>query len=448
MESLAETTALVRRAYWLVKLRWIATVSVGIGAFIAGNVLSITIQELALYSVALLLALYNMAVLFLLNRLAREKHKIRDLSVKKIIHFQISADLLILTFLLHFSGGIENPLSFYYIFHMIIASVLLSVKESYLQATFAVLLFGLLVLFEYLQFMPHHCLAGFTEHCSYRNELYVLGKYFVFTTAIYIVVYMASYITVRLKKAEEAYREANVLLRQKDRIKDEYVLRVTHDIKGHLAAIQSCLGVVAKNLIGPLNEKQQDFINRADKRTRGLASFVKALLNLTQIRLNNNLEMELFSLKDTMNTALDTVEAKVREKSITLKSNIDLIEDEVFGNQLSIEEAITNLLFNAIKYTAENGEVEIKAENEKGSILVEIVDSGIGIPEEDLPRVFDEFYRASNAKKVEKDGTGLGLSIVKQIIERHNGKIWVESRENVGTKFSFVLTGVKGQNSA
>ena len=305
MEPLAETNVLIKRAYWLIKLRWIATISVCVGTYFANNVLSITLQDSALYSIAILLALYNGAVLLLLNYLVREKRNIRGLSIGTIIHFQICADLLILTVLLHFSGGIENPLYFYFIFHMIISSITLSVRESYLQATFAVLVFGLLVLLEYSQLIPHHCLEGFTENCSHQNKQYVLGTYFVFTTAMYTVVYMASYIATRLKKAEEAYRQANILLRKKDRIKDEYVLRVTHDIKGHLAAIQNCLYVISRKLIGPLNEQQQDFISRADKRTTKLTSFVKALLRLTQIRLSNNLKTEVFSLKDTINTALD-----------------------------------------------------------------------------------------------------------------------------------------------
>ncbi len=447
MEDAAETTALIKRAYWLTQLRWIAIIFVGIGTYFASNVLAITLQDSALYGIAILLTVYNVTVLLLLNYLTKEKRKIRGLSVKTIIHFQISADLLILTVLLHFSGGIENPLSFYFIFHMIIASILLSVKESYLQATFAVLLFGLLILLEYLQLVPHYCLTGFTEYCSHRNVLYAGGTYFVFVTAIYIVVYMATYVATKLKNAEEAYREANILLLKKDRIKDEYVRRVTHDIKGHLAAIQSCLDVVVRKLVGPLNEQQQDFVNSADERTRKLTSFVKALLRLTQIRLSNNLKIERFSLKDTINAALGTVEAKAHDKSIALSANIDLIEDNVSGDPLSIEEAITNLLFNSIKYTAQNGKVEVNAKNGNGQVLVEIVDTGIGIPEEELPKVFDEFYRATNAKKIEKDGTGLGLSIAKQIVERHGGKIWVESKENVGAKFSFTLPQDKYLNT-
>ncbi|MFC1677523.1 sensor histidine kinase [Planctomycetota bacterium] len=439
MKSVAETTTLVRRAFWLVKLRWIAAVAICVGTYFASNVLGITLPSPILYSIAILLAFYNLIMLLLLDYLTLQKRRIRGLPVKTIINFQISADLLILTVLLHFSGGIENPLSFYFIFHMIIASILLSVRDSYLQATFAVLLFGLLILLEYLQLIPHHPLKGFVEQCLSQNKLYIAGTFFVFSTAMFTAVYMASYIATRLKRVEGVCRESNVLLRKKDHIKDEYVLRVTHDIKGHLAAIQSCLDVVAKKLVGPLNEQQQDFVDSANERTRKLTSFVKALLRLTQIRISDNLEMQIFSLSNTITAALNAVEAKAQDKTIALNSNIDLTEDNIFGDQLSIEEVITNLLFNAIKYTPQNGKVEINAKNEKGDVLVQIIDTGIGIPTDELPRVFDEFYRASNARKIEKDGTGLGLSIVKQIVESHNGKIWIESQESVGSTFSFTL---------
>lgn len=439
MEAVAETTGLNKRAYWLIKLRWIAIIAVGIGTYFAGNVLDIALHESALYSIVILLAVYNITALLLLKYITGEKHKARFLSVNAIMHFQISADLLILTVLLHFSGGIENPLIFYFIFHMIIASILLSVRESYLQATFAVSLFGLLVLLEYLHTIPHHCLRGFIDNCPHSNGRYVLGTYFIFATAMYTVVYMASDIATRLKKVESAHRQANILLRKKDRIKDEYILRVTHDIKGHLAAIQSCLDVVAKKIVGSLNEQQQDFVDRANRRTRKLAYFVRSLLQLTQIRLSNNFEMIVFPLKKILHDSLAAVQIKAQNKSISLNCDIAPTVNKVFGNLLSIEEMITNLLLNAIKYTPAGGSIEINVRQSGDCVLVEIADTGIGIPEEELPKVFDEFYRASNARDIEKDGTGLGLSIVKQIIERHNGRIWVESQQGVGSKFSFTL---------
>ncbi|MHC4456095.1 MAG: sensor histidine kinase [Planctomycetota bacterium] len=439
MQPLDQDVRFVKRAYWLIRLRWIATVCLGVGTYFSSNVLAIAMQDIALYCVTIILALYNMTMLLLLNNFTKTNTKVPRTAVKKIINFQISADLFLLTALLHFSGGIENPFVFYFIFHMIIASILLSVRESYLQATFAVFLFGLLILLEYLEFIPHHCLQGFVVRCLHRDGLYLLGTYFVFTTALYLVVYMASYIAIRLKQAEQAHREANISLLEKDRIKDEYVLRLTHDIKSHLAAIQSCLDVVANKLIGSLNKEQADLINRADSRTRKVTHFVKTLLKLTQIRLSNKLEMDVFSLRSVIYNAIAAVKTKAEDKSITLNYNVTTPVDRIFGNQFSIEEVVTNLLLNAIKYTPSNGTVKINAQDQGNYALVEIIDTGIGIPEDELGKVFDEFYRAANARKVEKDGTGLGLSIVKHVVERHSGQVGVESKENTGTRFWFTL---------
>jgi signal transduction histidine kinase len=100
---------------------------------------------------------------------------------------------------------------------------------------------------------------------------------------------------------------------------------------------------------------------------------------------------------------------------------------------------LTNLVLNSIKYTPERGTVEIHATSNGEGILVEVADTGIGIPKEEQKRIFDEFYRASNARNIERDGTGLGLSIVKHIVNRHGGKIEVESKNGCGTKFRLTL---------
>jgi signal transduction histidine kinase len=439
MEPNPVNSMLVMRAHWLIRLRWVAAASVAVGAYFGGNFLGISLHSSALYGIAALLALYNMTVFLLLNHFARTNGEVPFWAVKKIVNIQISADLLILTFLLHFSGGIENPFVFFFIFHMIIASILLSVRESYMHATFAVLLFGLMILLEYLHVTRHHCLEGFVSHCSYRDTHYVLGTFFVFAVTLYLVVYMASYIAVRLKRAEQAAREANSLLREKDRMKDEYVFRVTHDIKGHLAAIQSCLNLVANQTVGRVDSAAADFINRAHNRTKRLSYFVRTLLELTQMRLSGRLEMEVFSLRDAVRNTIGTVESIAREKSITLNCRLDPSVGDIYGNQFSIEEAVTNLLLNAAKYTPEKGNVTLSVKDRDDSVLIEVADTGIGIPGDEIGHIFDEFFRASNAIKVERDGTGLGLSIVKHIIGRHDGQIQVESELNHGTKFTLTL---------
>jgi signal transduction histidine kinase len=112
---------------------------------------------------------------------------------------------------------------------------------------------------------------------------------------------------------------------------------------------------------------------------------------------------------------------------------------EIIGNEFSINEMISNLLFNAVKYTPENKTVHLDAKGHDDHVQIDVIDTGIGIPAEDIEHVFEEFFRAGNARKSERDGTGLGLSIVKQIVAQHGGKISVESREGRGSKFTVIM---------
>ncbi|MHC4310552.1 MAG: ATP-binding protein [Planctomycetota bacterium] len=242
-----------------------------------------------------------------------------------------------------------------------------------------------------------------------------------------------------LQKQEKALREANMQLKEKDRIKDEYVSRVTHDIKGHLAAIQSCLYVAASESSGSLNEKQSDFLNRSVRRTTQLTTFVKELLDLTQMRLSGQVNVQEFCLRDSIYKALAIVARKAQDKSIAMTSNVESAVDIIVGDAFSINEMLTNLLFNAIKYTPEAKSIHLEAKSCDDYVQIDIADTGIGIPAGELGEIFNEFFRASNAKKSEKDGTGLGLSIVRQIIARHGGQISVQSEQGEGTKFTVTL---------
>ncbi len=445
VESDYPNARLAKRAYWLIQLRWIAAISVAAGTYVGRWLLGVAVQSVALYSLAILLALYNMAILLVLNRYSKVNAGRNGAAIGRIVNFQICADLLILTVLLHFSGGIENPFVFFFIFHMIIASILLSVRESYMHAAFAVLLFGLLVLLEYLGLVEHHCLEGFVVGCSRQDAHFVLVTFFVFAVTVFLVVYMASYIAVRLRDAEQAAREAHAQLLEKDRIKDEYVFRVTHDIKGHLATIQNCLNLVATQTVGRVDLNAAAFVSRAYNRTKKLAYFVTTLLDLTRMRLSGKIEMSAFSLRDTVESAVASVESKACDKSIALSTNVEASLGQISGNQFSIEEVVTNLLMNAIKYTPEHGRVTLNVKDEGDHVLMEVADTGIGIPEDELGCIFDEFYRASNARETERDGTGLGLSIVKYVVERHGGQVQVESRLGHGAKFTLTLPKEPGR---
>jgi len=424
---------------WFIRIRWIAVIILLASNYIAKHVFSISIQDRSIYILAVVLFALNVLHTIILQRITKNKDTSIIRRIKQEIHLQIITDLIILTFILHYSGGIENPLILFYFLHMIIASSIFSTLGSYLYAAFAVLLVALLAFLECYAFIPHYPLEGFVSHDLFKNPLYIFGTGFVFICTSILIVSLSHLIIYRSIKSEETYVRTNIELENKDKLKNEYVLRVTHDIKGHVASILSCIEVIRTKIAGPLNSVQEEFANRAFERTELLSGFVKNLLNLTKKRLIHDNEFEEFLLQDLINKVLIPIQVLARDKSIDLNIYVDNSIHMITGNPFMIEELYSNLLLNSVKYTPPQGHISLTIRNQYNLIHSEISDSGIGIPQDELLKVFDEFYRASNVPKDIKVGSGLGLSIVKQIIDNHKGKIWVNSELGVWTKFTFIL---------
>ena len=295
------------------------------------------------------------------------------------------------------------------------------------------------MILEYFEYIPHYDVLRLADYNLYRNSLFVCTTFLVLSTTLYLVVYMTTSISSLLKKQQQWYENFNLQLQEKDNLKNDYVLRLTHDIKGHLSAIQSCLDIVDSQMVGPLNEKQLDLVERSYRRAGKCMAFITALLKLTKMKMTGKLEMEYFSLKNSIFNALAAVQNRAAKKNIKVDYNIEDGIDEIYGEPVLMEETISNLLFNAARYTPNNGTVKINVKHQGDFILLEISDTGIGVPEDDIEKIFEEFYRSKNARDVERDGTGLGLSIAKQVIERHHGRIWAKNNPQTGSTFSFTL---------
>jgi two-component system phosphate regulon sensor histidine kinase PhoR len=238
-----------------------------------------------------------------------------------------------------------------------------------------------------------------------------------------------------LRKQENELQAYNDQLLKKDSIKNEYVLRLTHDIKGHLAAIQLNLSLIIEKMIGELNKKQEEALTNVYKRAVRLSDFVNRLLNLTYMRLNKKIEIEAFLVHEAVKNAVSLISGIAEEKYLCLRYYVDNSLDTITNNKFAFEELISSLVLNAIRYTPDHGKIDIVVKDKNDLILIEISDSGIGIPQDEINHIFDEFYRASNAKLFKPHGTGLGLAIVKQIVQIYQGDIWVESKLNIGTTF-------------
>ncbi len=426
-------------AKWFIRIRWIAILLLVISSFVVKNFIQISIHDIHIYLFSFFLLLLNCFHTLILKYIIKKESDRVITWIKREIHFQIISDLIILTLILHYSGGIENPIIIFYFFHMIIASSIFSTIESYLHTAFALILIMLLAFFECYGIIPHYHLGGFVNQDLYQNKFYILGAGSIYIFTSIFMVSLTHMIFTRSIRIEETYVRTYLELEKKDKLQNEYLLRVTHDIKGHLAAIISCLKVVSTEIIGTLNEKQKEFVNRASERTELLTSFVKDLLNLTNKRLNQDIEFEKFSIRDLINKIVPTIEILAKDKSIDLNVSIDKTIHSIIGDPFTIEELYSNLLTNAVKYTHVKGHIELIVKNHHDHILTEISDSGIGIPQKEISKVFDEFYRAKNVPKDISTGSGLGLSIVKQIVENHKGRIWVRSELGVWTKFIFTL---------
>ena len=426
-------------SFWLVRLRWIGVIGIILATAFSSRIMNISVKEFNLYAVSGVFLILNVVYTILLNRITKLSNGKQDQHVRYLINFQIAADFVILTVMLHYSGGIENPFIIYYIFHMIMASIILSSIESFMQVTFALVLIGLLTISEYSGFIPHYSLNGFVSHELYKSGLYLIGTGVIFVTTSYLVAYITNRLARQSREHEKAYLKANQELERKDAIKNEYVLRITHDIKAHLAAIQSCISIVVNKTSPSDKNTREEFLKRAYNRTKVLTRFIQDLLYMTRLKLIDKIKSEEFPVRDSIRKIAEDVINRAKEKSVDLQVDIEESVDKISAIRVSFEELVTNLLINAINYSKEKSEVNLNVKKHKNGMLVEIIDQGMGIPVKEQEFIFDEFYRASNAKAISAEGTGLGLSIARQIVQSHGGKIWVESEEGSGSKFCFIL---------
>jgi signal transduction histidine kinase len=225
-----------------------------------------------------------------------------------------------------------------------------------------------------------------------------------------------------------------------DELKSQFVRAVTHELRSPVAASQSLLRVVIRQIGGGLNEVQQDVLARLSDRLDALQLLIDDLLDLAAGKVEG-LEGELtpVSVEAAILAAIERLRAQAVEKNLVLSVNTLQRGMTVVGSEQGLGRIFINLIGNAIKYTPAGGKVTVRMERRGDEAIATIADTGIGIPEVDLPHLFEEFYRASNAKEAGFQGTGLGLVIVKDLVERYGGHLSLHSRVGEGTTVTVTL---------
>ncbi len=231
-------------------------------------------------------------------------------------------------------------------------------------------------------------------------------------------------------------------LKKIERVRKDFVANVSHELRTPLTSIK---GFVEALRDGAINdpEKSLQFLSIISQHADRMNKIVTDLLQLSRIESKDfTLKIEPFFLKELLDEVFSTLKNFAQEKSQILETSLTSPDLKVSADRHWITQALTNLVDNAIKYTPEKGKIRIEAKDKRESVEIAVIDNGIGIPQKDLPRIFERFYRVDKGRSRESGGTGLGLSIVKHIIEAHGGKVEVKSQEGKGSEFSFTLRRV------
>ena len=420
--------SLRRKNLWLVNLRWVSSISLLIFAFLF-HILKLEYYPCtSLSCVAIVLAIANYLIFIYLKKKPPTYLKKEE----NIVLLQIAIDYFLLTVLIHLTGGIDSPFHFFYLFHIIIASVIFERKyPAFIIAAVSVLIFSVLVVLEYWQIIEHF--GNGTKAFSYIDIAFAL-------TVFYVTIFASTYISVTLmmrhKKVKDLIFAQNEELEKSEKEKMLFFRFVSHELKSPIIAVQSAINVVLDVMNTDLKPKAIDMLERGRKRTAQMIEILKDLVLLSYDENADSHEPEMVVPCENIPEIVDYYRPIAEEKNIQL---IETVCKQRKGFQLdkfAFEKIITNLISNAVRYTPNGGKVTIKTDLDDKYWYLIVSDTGIGIPKKEQKHIFEEFYRATNSKKFDAVGTGLGMSIIKKLVEQNNGEVFLKSEVGKGSTFT------------
>jgi PAS domain S-box-containing protein len=241
------------------------------------------------------------------------------------------------------------------------------------------------------------------------------------------------------REAEIELERQNEQLRQLDKLKDEFVALVSHELRTPLTSIRGYLELITED--GNLTGEQTRFLETIDRNAQRLQRVVGDLLFCAQVEAGRlTLDSERVDVNAIVEDALHAVHPSAATKSLTLTMALEELP-EIQGDRARLAQVLDNFISNAVKFTPSGGTVTVKTLAQAGEIEIVVSDTGIGIPADEIPNLFQRFFRAHRATEDAIPGTGLGLAIAKAIVVGHGGRIRVESAVGTGTTFRIILPG-------
>jgi len=221
-------------------------------------------------------------------------------------------------------------------------------------------------------------------------------------------------------------------LKELDRLKSQMIQMTSHDLKNPLQAAMSYLELLSEDGETVFTDDMREYVEVVWAQLTRMYRLINGILDMERVQAGRRVFEECV-MEDLLGRVVVDFAAPSRNRGITLELQIEDRLPVVWGDPQQISQAFANLVENAVKFTPSGGRVDVKAEANKNQVVVDVVDTGIGIPAEELPHVFERFYRGRHPGQAQVSGSGLGLSLVKAIVDAHHGQIEIESKQGHGT---------------
>ncbi|HUX12797.1 MAG TPA: HAMP domain-containing sensor histidine kinase [Spirochaetia bacterium] len=436
-------TVLLSNARWFTRVRWIAVVGFLCTASVFqffpdfGTRIVVARPGPQFWILAGYLACANLVLLFFAGRLD-EQSGLR--SVKAHMWSQIAVDLLAVTYLVHTVGSVETFISFTFLFHIALSCVFFAPRESLLVVVAAAGLYLISVGLELVRVWPNPGIFGGVTSVVRINPtlalLFALSAVFVWLVIWYFISTLSQ--TVRSRDAE--LRRMNNALSAANKEKNRIMLVTTHDLKAPFSGIESNAKILRDDYWTALSEPVREIVERIEMRAKTLRERINAILLLGELRSNGATDRsarERVDLGDLMRAVLEDVSDRAAEREVVLDVQVPRVV--VLGTARQFLILFTNIVANAISYSHVGGTVQVRAEVEGNFVLVTVTDRGIGIRQDALAHIFEEYYRTREGARFNRSSTGLGLAIVKEIAEMLELRIRVASEEDKGTVFTVII---------
>jgi len=443
---------LLSRLEWFVNLRWLFLLVLAILVFCATQYFRLQLHLTPIILIAGIVLAYNCVFLFL-HQVVWAARKPSPRKIRIEANLQIGLDLLALAVLIHFSGGIENPFFFFFVFHMIVGSIFLLGRDSWYQAAVAIGVPGLLTVLSWNGVIGYHHIQGFGSLELWNNLPYLLVFMVSFVTTILLTVYLTSSISRSLhKRTQKLY-----LLAEQLEEKNEALEEANNELRRHqglliqsekLASLGKLSAGIAHELNTPLTgilsfshfikeatpeEKQiQNDIDIVIRETERCKRIIKGLLDFAR---QSQPEKRSGSLVNVLNRTVNLVAHHKDFQKIELVRDFPEHLPDIIFDQDQIQQVFMNIIVNAVEALPGGGRLRIRVAYDRaiGAVDIMFADNGPGISKEHMEKIFDPFFTTKDM------GNGLGLSISLGIIDNHGGTLTVYCPDEGGTVFTVQL---------